>query len=171
MAEPNLIYKMTVLSLLSKVDCPLSNAQIVDFFLDREYTDYFTIQQILGELTDADLLLVTAGHNQTLYEMTPAGRNTLQVMRDKINPEIEEDLLSYLKEHQIEIREESALSASYDRYVGGGYIVHCQYTLQGQVILDLTMHTSSSSQAQTICNNWKARHEEVYMNLMDTLIQ
>ena len=45
MAEPNMIYKISVLLLLSKVDIPLSNAQIVQFFLDKEYTDYFTIQQ------------------------------------------------------------------------------------------------------------------------------
>ena len=39
MAEPNMIYKISVLLLLSKVDIPLSNAQIVQFFLDKEYTD------------------------------------------------------------------------------------------------------------------------------------
>ncbi len=171
MAEPDLIYKMTVLSLLSQADCRLSNAQIVSFFLEKDYTDYFTVQQVLGELEEADLLLVSAEHNQTLYEMTAAGHRTLQVMRDKINPAIEEDLRSYLREHQIEIREDGALHAQYDRSVGGGYVVHCSYIVHGQVIVDLTMHASSLEQARTICNNWKARHEDVYMNLMDTLIQ
>ena len=35
MAEPNMIYKISVLLLLSKVDIPLSNAQIVFNFLDK----------------------------------------------------------------------------------------------------------------------------------------
>ena len=50
MAEPNMIYKISVLLLLSKVDFPLSNAQIVQFYLDKEYTDYFTIQQVISDL-------------------------------------------------------------------------------------------------------------------------
>lgn len=53
MAEPNMIYKISVLLLLSKVDIPLSNAQIVQFFLDKEYTDYFTIQQVISDLEEA----------------------------------------------------------------------------------------------------------------------
>lgn len=55
MAEPNMIYKISVLLLLSKVDIPLSNAQIVQFFLDKEYTDYFTIQQVISDLEEAIL--------------------------------------------------------------------------------------------------------------------
>ena len=38
-------------------------------------------------------------------------------------------------------------------------------------MLDLSLHASTSEQAETICNNWKVRHEDVYMSLMDTLIQ
>ena len=39
MAEPNTIYKMTILAMLDKVDFPLSNTQISNFFLDHDYTD------------------------------------------------------------------------------------------------------------------------------------
>ncbi len=48
MADPNTIYKMTVLTMLDKVDFPLSNTQIANFFLEYDYTDYFTIQQIIS---------------------------------------------------------------------------------------------------------------------------
>jgi DNA-binding PadR family transcriptional regulator len=171
MAEPNTIYKMTVLSLLSKVDIPLSNLQIVQFFLDCEYTGYFTIQQVLADLQDAHLIQATTDDSQTLYEITPEGLQTLRLMRDKINPEIEEDLCNYLEEHDLEIQTDYALTANYDRSTGGGYVVNCKYTVAGTVMLDLCFHASSASQAKTICNNWKVRYEEVYMSLMDTLLR
>lgn len=170
MAEPNMIYKISVLLLLSKVDSPLSNAQIVQFYLDKEYTDYFTIQQVISDLEDSNLIEVNQSHNNTLYTLTSEGRHTLELMHDKITPAIEEDIVSYLKENKLEIRNDNALSANYDKATGGGYIVHCKYIQDKQVLLDLSIHTSSVHQAETICNNWRARHEDVYMSLMDTLI-
>ena len=170
MAEPNMIYKISVLLLLSKVDSPLSNAQIVQFYLDKEYTDYFTIQQVISDLEDSNLIEVNQSHNNTLYTLTTEGKHTLELMHDKITPAIEEDIVSYLKENKLEIRNDNALSANYDKATGGGYIVHCKYIQDKQVLLDLSIHTSSIHQAETICNNWRARHEDVYMSLMDTLI-
>ena len=170
MAEPNMIYKISVLLLLSKVDSPLSNAQIVQFYLDKEYTDYFTIQQVISDLEDSNLIEVNQSHNNTLYTLTTEGRHTLELMHDKITPAIEEDIVSYLKENKLEIRNDNSLSANYDKATGGGYIVHCKYIQDKQVLLDLSIHTSSIHQAETICNNWRDRHEDVYMSLMDTLI-
>ncbi len=170
MAEPNMIYKIAVLRLLSKVDTSLSNGQVAQFFLDKEYTDFFSIQTVISDLEDAGLIEATSSHNNTLYTLTTEGRHTLELMHDKITPAIEEDIVSYLKENKLEIRNDNALSANYDKATGGGYIVHCKYIQDKQVLLDLSIHTSSIHQAETICNNWRARHEDVYMSLMDTLI-
>ena len=91
MAEPNMIYKISVLLLLSKVDIPLSNAQIVQFFLDKEYTDYFTIQQVISDLEEAHLVSLSQSHNNTLYSLTDEGSQTLSLMRDKVSSAIEAD--------------------------------------------------------------------------------
>ena len=56
MAEPNTIYKMTILAMLDKVDFPLSNTQISNFFLYYDYTDYFTVQQMISSLLDSELI-------------------------------------------------------------------------------------------------------------------
>ena len=40
MAEPITIYKLTILNMLDKVDFPLTNTQISNFFLEQDYTDY-----------------------------------------------------------------------------------------------------------------------------------
>ena len=56
MAEPFTIYKLTILNMLDKVDFPLTNTQISDFFLEQEYTDYFRVQQVLNDLADSGLI-------------------------------------------------------------------------------------------------------------------
>lgn len=171
MAEPNLIYKIAVLNLLDKTDFPLSNQQITGFFLEGEYTDFFTAQQAISELENADLLEAVTFRNNTQYRMTEQGVQTLHIMRDKITDAIDEDADRYLQQHRIEMKKENSLTADYDKAVGGGYLVRCRMTEDKHAVMDLTFHVSSREQAETVCNNWKARHEEVYAALMDALIQ
>ena len=59
MAEPITIYKLTILNMLDKVDFPLTNTQISNFFLEQDYTDYFRVQQVLSDLEDASLILLS----------------------------------------------------------------------------------------------------------------
>ena len=46
MAEPFTLYKLIVLYMLEKVDFPLSNTQISDFFLEKEYTNYLLYSRL-----------------------------------------------------------------------------------------------------------------------------
>ena len=48
LAEPMTLYKLMNLYMLHQVNFPLTNAQLSNFFLDREYTTYFTLQQALN---------------------------------------------------------------------------------------------------------------------------
>uniref|UniRef100_UPI003FEF21EC DUF4364 family protein n=1 Tax=Lachnospira sp. TaxID=2049031 RepID=UPI003FEF21EC len=50
--EATTLYKLMVLYMLSKVNFPLSNSQIADFMLDKHYTTYFTLQEVLSSLAD-----------------------------------------------------------------------------------------------------------------------
>ena len=74
MAEPFTIYKLTILNMLDKVDFPLTNTQISDFFLEQEYTDYFRVQQVLNDLADSGLIRTESTHSNTQYYITAAGR-------------------------------------------------------------------------------------------------
>ena len=40
------LYKLIVLYMLNKVNFPLTNTQLSEFILEKEYTNYFTLQQI-----------------------------------------------------------------------------------------------------------------------------
>ena len=62
MAEPFTIYKLTILYMLDKSGFPLTNTQISNFFLEKEYTDYFSIQEVIGELTDSELIKAESTH-------------------------------------------------------------------------------------------------------------
>ena len=76
MAEPFTIYKLTILNMLDKVDFPLTNTQISNFFLEQDYTDYFRVQQVISDLVDADLIRTESTHSNTcLLYTSPSPRD------------------------------------------------------------------------------------------------
>ena len=84
MSDTLTLYKLMILYMLDKVTFPLSNAQICDFMLEREYTTYFTVQQAIRELVDADLIREETSRNMSLYRATPEGRDTLEYFGGRV---------------------------------------------------------------------------------------
>ena len=50
------INKLYILYILSKMEIPLSNSQIINIFMENDILDYFSLQQYLHELKDANLV-------------------------------------------------------------------------------------------------------------------
>ena len=171
MAEPFTIYKLTILNMLAKVDFPLSNTQLTDFFLEHEYTDYFRVQQVISDLLDAELIRTESTHNNTHYYITAAGKETLNLLKDKISDAIELDIINYFAENKLELRNDNSIIADYYRTPNRDFAVRCQYRQKDTNLIDLTLTVKTKEQAEAICNNWKKQNEEVYMYLMDILMK
>ncbi len=84
LAEPMTLYKLMNLYMLHQVNFPLTNAQLSIFFLDREYTTYFTPSRPWNELLDAGLVKETM-RNSSRYEITKEGRGNAGIFRQKIS--------------------------------------------------------------------------------------
>ena len=170
MAEPFTIYKLTILNMLNKIDFPLTNTQISNFFLERDYTGYFSIQQALSDLLDAKMIDFKTTRANTRYWITDAGRETLNIFRDKLTDAIDDDLDSYFKANQMKIKKDNSLLADY-KASSRGYVVRCQLRSDNRTMLDLKLNVRKEEQAEAICNNWKKQNEDVYAYLMDILLK
>ena len=63
MATPFTVYKLIVLYMLQNTENTLTNSQISEFILDREYTNYFHLQQAISELVEAELITMDTRSN------------------------------------------------------------------------------------------------------------
>ena len=171
MAEPFTIYKLTILNMLDKVDFPLSNTQLTNFFLEQEYTDYFRVQQVISDLLDAELIRTESTHNNAHYYITAAGKETLNLLKDKISDAIELDINNYFAQNKLELRNDNSIIADYYRTPNRDFAVRCQYRQKDTNLIDLTLSVPTKEQAEAICNNWKKQNEDVYMYLMDILMK
>ena len=171
MAEPFTIYKLTILYMLDKAGFPLSNTQLSNFFLEHDYTDYFRVQEVIGNLVDSDLILAESTHSNTQYTLTSAGKETLNFFSDKITEGITQDVISFFEKNKMELREETSVIADYYKTTNQNYAVRCQVRSENTSLIDLTISVKSKDQAEAICANWRKQHEDVYMYLMDSLMQ
>lgn len=171
MAEPFTIYKLTILNMLDNVDFPLTNAQISNFFLEQEYTDYFRVQQVISDLVDAGLLRVESTRSNTRYHITAAGRETLGFFKDKLTDAIEHDIIAYFEKNKLKLRAVNSVTADYYKTPNHDYAVRCQFKERGVSLIDLTLTVKKKEQAEAVCNNWKNQNEDIYAYLMDILIK
>lgn len=171
MAEPFTIYKLTILYMLDKAGFPLTNTQISNFFLEQEYTDYFRVQEVIGDLVNADLINFESTHSNTQYTLTAAGRETLGFFKDKITDGIENDVKRFFEKNKLEFRQENFILADYYKTTNQNYDVRCQVRSDSTTVLDLTLAVTTKEQAEAICNNWKNSNEDVYTYLMDILLK
>ena len=86
MAEPITLYKLMILSMLEQSEAPLTNTLLSDFFLGKEYTTYFTLQEALHELNEAQFIRQEASHSNVQYSITPAGQESLHFLTTKSIP-------------------------------------------------------------------------------------
>lgn len=170
MSETFTLYKLIILYMLDKVDFPLTNAQISEFILDKGYTTYFKLQQALCELAEAELIREENSHNRTLYHLTEDGSQSIQFFHNKISQPIQEDIDSFLREKQYELKNEVAVKADYYRNTSGEFSVRCQVLENQEALIDLTLSVPSESEATSIASNWQKKNQEIYAWLMTQLL-
>ena len=171
MAEALTQYKLIVLYMLERVDFPLTNTQISDFILGKDYTDYFTLQQTINELISSGLISTQSTHNNTHCRITSAGRETLSFFPDKISDAIKKDVYTYFEDNHLELKKEFQLLADFYKTTDQGYAARCQVKKGNISYIDLTIRTATKEQAEAICANWQNQNEEVYGYLMDLLVK
>lgn len=170
LSEPMTLYKLMNLYMLKQVNFPLSNAQLSNFFLEREYTTYFTLQQALTELREAGLIRIEALHNSTRYEITQEGEETLEFFCKNISPAITKDMDEYLKENRFRMRNEVGIISDYYKTTSQNYTVHCQVKEGKSILISLDVSVPDKEQAEIMCSHWEEQSQEIYSYIMKTLL-
>ena len=170
LSEPMTLYKLMNLYMLKQVSFPLTNAQLSNFFLENDYTTYFTLQQALNELLDAGLIKKETIRNSSRYEITEEGLNTLEFFGSKISPAIIQDMDQYLKENKYRLRDEVGVISDFYKSTGQDFIVHCEVREGKTPLIELNLAVPDKHQAEYMCGKWRRKSQEIYAFAMRALM-
>ncbi len=169
-SEAFTLYKLIILYMLEKLNFPMTNGQISEFILDKGYTNYFTLQQTLAELVEANFIREETTHNRTLYHLTEEGAETNQFFKNNISAAIQDDIDTFIAEKRYELRNEVSVKADFYQNKNLEYDVRCQILENGAPLLDLTISVPTEDQAETVANNWSKKNQEIYAQIMAELL-
>ena len=170
MATPFTVYKLIVLYMLQNTENTLTNSQISEFILDREYTNYFHLQQAISELVEAELITMDTRSNVSHYRITEDGIKTLSFFQKDLSPEIKQEVREYLKSTGFKAQERIVTPADYYITKQGTYSVRCQLIEKGNSLIDLNIAAPNLEAAQSICKKWSTHYQEIYGKIMEELL-
>ena len=170
MTEPLTLYKLIVLYMLDQVDFPLTKAQLFDFILEKEYTNYFTLQQVSCELIDSGLVESRSVRNSSHLHITEEGRNTLNYFGSRIGDAIKADIKAYFKENALKLRNEVSVLSNYYKVTSGEYVAELIAKERNSELLNLKISMPTEDAVRGICENWQKKNSDIYAYLMESLL-
>ncbi len=163
------INKLIVLYMLNRVSFPITTAQISDFILERDYMNFLTLQQVISELTEANMVSSKTVRNRTHLSITEEGRSTLNFFDNRVSDAIKEDINNYFLEKEYSLRNEVSVLGNYYKSTLGEYEAHLTVKEKGVRLVDITMSVPTEEIAAAICDNWQKKNQEVYQFLVRQL--
>ena len=162
--DASTLYKLIILYMLDRVNSPMTNAQISQFILEKGYTTYFTLQEVISTLISDGFITEESYHSSTHYSITDSGRETINFFKYKISSSIISDINVFLSDNKYELKEAvNNISEYYNA-------VHCQVKENGYPIIDLTITVPDEQQADSMCGKWKDASPDIYEYVMTHLL-
>lgn len=167
--DPLTLYKLIVLYMLNRVSFQLTTAQVSDFILGKEYTNFLTLQQVINELTDAGMVAAQTIRNRTHLAITGEGKETLNFFVNRIGDPIKNDINHYFSENEFSLRNEVSVLGDYYKSTSGEYEAHLVAKDRGINLIDITLSVPTEEVAASICDNWQKKNEKIYQYLITQL--
>ncbi len=167
--DPLTLYKLIVLYMLNKVSFPLSSSQIGDFILEKDYTNFLTLQQVFSDLKDNNLIASKTVRNRTLFSITEEGMNTLSYFQNRISDAIKNDVVEYLRENEMELRNEVSILSDYYKSTNGEYEAHLWAKDRDTELVSIKLTVPTEEIASSICAKWQDKNQQIYQYLTEQL--
>lgn len=161
--------KILVLYMLNRVSFPLTQAQIYDFLLERNYVNFMNLQRAITELVDTGFVTARSRHNRTYLTITAEGRETLDFFKSRIDSSIRKDIDDFLGANQFKLRNETSVFTDYNKVLSGDYEVHLTVKEKDVTVVKITLSVPNQETAETVCTNWQKKNQDLYQYLAGQL--
>lgn len=163
------LYKLIVLYMLNRVDFPLTQAQISEFILNKGYTGYLPLQQAFSQLAETGLVRTHSTFNRTTITITEDGKNTISYFKGEIPDVVRQDIDTYFKEHSLALRDQVSVTSNYYKTTAGDFEALLSAKDRETLLVEIKLSVPTPELADSICNNWSKKNQEVYETLTKML--
>lgn len=148
---------------------PLTNIEITNFILDNNILDYFTLQQLLGDLCDSKFVVLNSKNGNEYYSISEAGTAALDMFGEKLPEYFIKQVEKNFSNLKMEIKKRRELLGHYYKRKEDEYIVSLQVMENESIIFSLSINVPDEDMAKHICKKWDSNPEEIFSNIIKTL--
>lgn len=167
--EPSEI-KLIILYIIKNYNMPLDNGQITDIFMSHSIVDYFTMQDYLDQMIEAELVETFLENEIRQYIITQKGKESLNYFIDRIPLTVRERILLSIKQYQKSLKNQVEINSHYHPINELEYAVDCEICENGSPLLKISISTGSKEMAKEAAKKFKTDHQKVYTELLRILL-
>ncbi|TCO73683.1 DUF4364 family protein [Marinisporobacter balticus] len=163
-------HKLILLYLFDRFSTPLTNTQITQFIMEKDYMNYFLLQQFLGELENTGMLEYSESNTSFLYLLTEKGKRTLEYFKNRLANELIDELNESVEQKKKILLKAMQITADYSKKKEDEYIVDLKVVENNITLIDLKLNVVSNKHAKQICDKWKKEAQNIYGDMINLLI-
>ena len=131
--------------------------------------NYFYFSDILVDLVNSKLVGTYTKDEQTVYEITSEGKNSLELTLDVLPGIVKLKADNLFEKELALITEEQSVSAEYIPENEKDYTVKCKIVENNKTVFELKTFAGSNEKAKRIADNWKNNANRIYPQILNLL--
>ncbi len=163
--------KLLLLYIIKEFPSSLSKNELTEFILEKNYMNFFYIQQYLAELIDSEFIELKEIDNDYYYKILEKGKQTLDYFISKIPDKVKKDLESEFNSQKIQKKKETQVVSEYFQREDGQFTVNLKLVENSDTLFSLYLNVATREQAELISNSWKERTDLIYSQTIKLLIE
>ena len=170
----NVENKLLILYLINRMELSMSRAQITDFVMEKDFMNYFVLEETLADMVEQGLLDAISENaqdaNTTRYTVTNNGLISLEYFENHIPRPMRVLINQYVEENRGKVKRDYEVTATYfPNTETEDYHVKCGVYEDMRVLLELAISVDTREQAKQIQANWRNNASLLYQRVIDAL--
>ncbi|MBC8591297.1 DUF4364 family protein [Wansuia hejianensis] len=163
--------KLLLLYTIKMSPSSFTKEQLVEHLLEKDYLNYFSIQQYLSELIEGKFIQLLDEEQGKRYNILEKGKLTLDYFSSKIPEKIKEELEKDFNAYKSDLIKETQVVAEYFEKENNQYMVNLKLVENEEVLFSLYLNVASIEQAKMICTSWKEKTDSIYLDVINMFIE
>lgn len=163
--------KIFILYFMKKIRMAVGNIQFIKIMLENRFMNYFYLQQYISELIVEGLLSTWRQGGQQFYEINGKGLEVLSMFESILPAGLKSRVDQSITPIRKSIRMETLITADYSPEGEDGYSVSCMIKEDDFSLIELKITVGSKDDARNIYKHWTGFPQEVYMEILETLLK
>ena len=164
------INKLIILFVFDKMESALSERTIVDMCSSSNtWMGYMDCVNIIHKLIDDNFICIVNEDEDTLYTITPDGRESLANFYINIPKSVREEISQCVKKNSARYRNRQECRSDYYQNVDGTFTVALKILAPVQPLLDLKFVVPDKKTSKAIYKKWEEKAADLYAVIYENL--